>query len=110
MLKRLKSIEDKTYIQLKAIKNKDNQPGTKFIGYIIKEELSQEAKNILENLSNKEKIINYKKLYFKGGNNFEYEFADYRSLLEFFKAIYYRKNTIDEPERIQEVSDGVYGV
>ena len=48
LLKRLKHIEDKTDDQLKAIKNKDSQLGIKPIGYIAKEELSQEAKSILK--------------------------------------------------------------
>ena len=76
---------------------------------IVKEELSQEAKNILKKLSNQEKIINYKKLYLKVGNSTEYDFTDYNSLLEFFKAIYYRKITIEEAEAIQDEFDGVYG-
>ena len=70
--------------------NKDSQLGIKSIGYTIKEELSQEAKNMLEKLNNQEKLINYKKLYVKGGNNLDYDFSEYRSLEELFKAIYYR--------------------
>ena len=46
LLKRFKNIEDKTDRQL--IENKDNQLGIKSVGYIVKEELSQEAKNIIE--------------------------------------------------------------
>ena len=71
--------------------NKDNQLGIESIGYAIKEELSQEAENILEKLNNKEKLINYKKSYFKGGNNTDYDFSEYTSLKELFKAIFYRK-------------------
>ena len=55
------------------------------------------------------KVINYKKLYLKGGNNSEYELSDYRSLKEFFKAIYYTKITIEEAEAIQEEFDVVIG-
>ena len=105
LLKRLKNIEDKTDNQLKE--NKDNQLGIKSIGYTVKEELSQEAKNILEKLNNQEKLINYKKL--KGGNNSEYDFSDYRSFKEFFKAIYYTKVTIEESEAIQEEFDAGTG-
>ena len=61
LLKRLKNIEDKTDNQLKE--NKDDQLGINSIGYIVKGELSQEAKNILKKLNSQEKIINYKKLY-----------------------------------------------
>ena len=48
---------------------KSNQLGVKSIGYTVKEELSQEAKNMLEKLNNQEKLINYRKLNFRGGNN-----------------------------------------
>ena len=109
LLKRLKNIEDKTDNQLKAIKvNKNSQLGIKSIGYIVKE-LSQEAKNILKKLSNQEKTINYRKLCFKGGNNSEYDSTEYRPLLEFFNAIYYRNICIEEAEAIQETFNGVYG-
>ena len=57
LLKRLKNIEHKTDNQLKE--NKDNQLGIKSTGYTVKEELSQEAKNMLEKLNNQEKLINY---------------------------------------------------
>ena len=40
LLKRLKNIED----QAKTDNKEDNQLGVKFIGYTVKEELSQEAK------------------------------------------------------------------
>ena len=53
LLKRLKNIEGKTDNQLKE--NKGSQLGIKSIGYVVKEELSQEAKNILKKLSNQEK-------------------------------------------------------
>ena len=107
LLKRLKNIEDKTNNQLKEIK--DNQLGIKSIGYTVKEELSQEAKNMLKKLNNQEKLINYKKLYFKGGNNLDYDFSEYKSLKELFKAIYYRNIRIEKAERIQDEFNGVYG-
>ena len=53
LLKRLKNIEGKTDKQLEE--NKDSQLGAKSIGYTVKEELSQEAKNMLEKLNNQEK-------------------------------------------------------
>ena len=56
LLSRLKNIEDKTDRQLEE--NKDNQLGVKYIGYTAKEELSQEAKDMLEKLNNQEKLIN----------------------------------------------------
>ena len=101
LLKRLKNIEDKTDNQLKVTKDdKGSQLGIKSIGYVVKE-LSQEAKNILKKLSNQEKIISYRKLYFKGGNKSEYDFTEYMPLLEFFKAILYRKISIEEAKAIQ---------
>ena len=105
LLKRLKNIEDKTDKQLN--KNKDSQLGIKSIAYIIKEKLSQEAKNLLKKLNNQEKLINYQKLHLKGNNNAEYDFSNYRSLKDFFKAIYYTKITIEETEAIQEEFNAV---
>ena len=81
LLKRLKNIEDKTGDQLKAIKNKDSQLGIESIGHIVKGELSQEAKNFLKKLSKQEKIINYKKIYLKGGDNSEYDFTEFFTIL-----------------------------
>ena len=107
LLKRLKNIEDKTDNQLKE--NKDNQLGIKAIGCTIKEDLSEEAKNILEKLNNQEKLINYKKLYFKGSNNSRYDLSEYKSLKELFKAIYYRNIRIEKAEIMQDEFNGVYG-
>ena len=100
LLKRLKNIEDKIDKQLNE--KKDSQLGIKSIGYTIKEELSQEEKNMLEKLNNREKLINYRKLNFTGGNKVDYDFSEYRLLKELFKAIYYRNITIERAERIQE--------
>ena len=65
-MKRLKNIEDKGEEQLKMTENKEeNQLGIKSAADIIGEKLSLEAKNILAGLSNQEKLIKYKWLYFK---------------------------------------------
>ena len=61
----------------------------KSIGYTVKEELSQEAKNILEKLNNQEnliqeKLIDYRKSNFRRGNNVNYDFSNFRPL----RAIY----------------------
>ena len=53
-------------------------------------------------LNNQEKLISNKKLNFKGGNNRDYDFSDYSSLKELFMAIYFRKLSIEEAERIQD--------
>ena len=74
LLKRLKNIEYKTDKQLNE--NKDSQLDIKSIGYTIKEELSQEAKNMLEKLNNQEKLINYRKTNFTGGNKVDYDFVN----------------------------------
>ena len=44
-----------------------------------------------------------------GGNNVDYDFSEYRSLKELFKAIYYRNLTIEEAERVQEDFDALIG-
>ena len=106
-MKKRKNIEEKTDNQLNQ--NKDNRLAIKSIGYTVKEELSQEAKNMLEKLNNQEKLINYTKRYFKGENNVDYDFSEYRSLKELFKAMYYRNITIEKAERIQEEFDAIIG-
>ena len=44
---------------------------------------------MLEKLNNQEKLINYKKLDFTGGNKKDYDFTNFSSLRELFRAIYY---------------------
>ena len=97
LLKTLKNIKDKTDKQLKEYK--DNQLGVKSIGYTIKQKLIQEAKNMLEKLNNKEKIINCSKLNLKGGNNVDYDFSNFRPLRELFRVIYYGDVIIPGAER-----------
>ena len=97
-MKRLKNIEDQSKIDKE---DKDNQLGVKSIGYTIKEELSQEAKNMLNKLSNQEKLINYRKLYFKGDNNTDYDFSKFSPLRELFRAIYDGDTAIPGAERDQ---------
>ena len=85
------------------IKNKkDDQLGINSAADMIYEKLSPEAKNMLAKISNQEKLINYKKLDFRRDNSLEFYFSDYRSLKKLFKAIYYRKISIDDAEGIQE--------
>ena len=107
LLKRLKNIEDKTDKQLNE--NKGSQLGIKSINHTVKEELSQEAKNMLEKLNNQEKLINYRKLNFTGRNKVDYDFSEYRSLKDLFEAIYYRNVKIEKAERIQEEFDAITG-
>ena len=64
----------------------------------------------MEKLNNQEKLINFKKLSFKGGNNHDYDFSDYSPLKAFFRAICFRKLTIEEAERIQDEFNAALGV
>ena len=100
LLKRLKNIEDKADRQLEE--NKNNQLGIKSIGYAINEKLSQEAKSMFEKLNNKEELINYRKLKFTRGNKVDYDFTNFISLLELFKAIYHGTILIPGAEREQD--------
>ena len=103
LLKRLKNIEDKSGEQLKTTENKkDNQLGIKSAVDIIDEKLSLEAKNIFTKLTNQEKLIKYKWLYFKPSNANEFDFREYNSLKELFKANYYRNLKIEDTERKQD--------
>ena len=108
LLKRLKNIEDKTDKQ--SNENKDSQLGKKSIGYEIKGELSQEAENMLEKLNNQEKIINYKKLYFKGGNKVDYDFTNFIFLRELFRIIYYGEILIPGAKREQDEFDDMIDI
>ena len=69
--------------------NKDSQLDIKSIGCTVRQELSKEVKNMLEKLNNQEKLINYKKLDFTGGNIKDYDFTNFSSLRELFRRIYY---------------------
>ena len=103
LLKRLKNIEDK--INKRLVKKEDNQLGVKSIGHTVKQELSQEAKNMLEKLNNQEKLIDYRKLNYKGGNNVDYDFSSFRPLRELFRVIYYGEILIPATEREQDEID-----
>ena len=52
---------------------------------------------------------NYRKLNFTGANKTDYDFTEYRSLKELFKAIYYRNLTIEEADGKQEEFDATFG-
>ena len=65
---------------------------------------------MLAKISNQEKLINYKKLDFRRDSSLEFYFSDYRSLKELFKAIYYRKISIENAEGIQEEFKAILSV
>ena len=75
LLKRLKNIEDKTDKQVNE--NKDSQLDIKSIGNIIRQELLQEIKNMLEKLNDQETLTHYMKLGFTGGNKKDYDFTNF---------------------------------
>ena len=81
---------------------KDNQLDIKSVADIIDQKLSPEAKKILAKLDNQEKLIKYKWLYFKASNLNEFDFREYNSLKELFKATYYRNLKIEDAERKQD--------
>ena len=62
LLKRFKNIEDQSKM---TKENKDNQLNIKSIGYTVKEELSQEAMNILDKLANQENLLATENLILK---------------------------------------------
>ena len=62
LLKRLKNIEDRSKI---TEENKDSQLRIKSIGYTVRENLSKEAKYLLEKRKNQEKLITTQNLILK---------------------------------------------
>ena len=78
---------------------KDNQLDIKSAADITDEKLSPGAKNILTQLTNQERLIRYKWLYFKPSNVNEFDFRGYNSLKELFQAIYYINLKTEDAER-----------
>ena len=88
LLKRLKNIEDKNEQLLKTTKNK-----TENIKHVIdfaKEPLSPEAKALIDEIRTIQKDVNYRKLKIRGGNNYKYDFRDYKTFKELFRDLYYK--------------------
>ena len=54
---------------------------------------------MLKKLYNQEKLIDYRKLNFREGNNVDYDFSNFRPLREPFRAIYYGEILIPGTER-----------
>ena len=65
LLKRLKNIEDKNEEQLKAIKNKASE-NIKEVADFVKESLSLEAKQLIEEIRVRQKDVDYRKLKLRG--------------------------------------------
>ena len=63
---------------------------------------------MLKKLNNQGKLINYKKLGFRGGNNKDYDFTNFISLRELFRAIHYGDILIPRAYREQDDFDKRY--
>ena len=60
----------------------------KSISYSNRERMPLKAKNMLDKLVIAENSIDYRNLYFTGGNSFDYDFRSFKSVSELFKSIY----------------------
>ena len=49
-----------------------------------------------------QKNVDYRKLKFRGGNNTDYDFSDYKTFKELFRDLYYRQFTIDDAKSKQD--------
>ena len=97
ILKRLKDIEDKNKVKNK-VQNKDIKEVTDFVN----QPLSFEAKELINEIKNIQKNVDYRKLKIIGGDKKEYDFSDYRTFKELFRDLYCRTITIDEVESKQD--------
>ena len=101
LLKRLKNIEDTNKVN--KVKNKDIIEVTDFVD----EPSSFKAKELINEIKTIQKNFDYRKLKYRGGNNVDYDFSDYKTFKELFKDLYYKKTTIDyekrKPDEINEV-------
>ena len=93
LLKRLKNIEDKNKVKNK-VENKDIIEVTDFVD----QPLNSKAKELINEIKNIQKNVDYRKLKFRGGNNVDYDLSDYKTFKELFRDLYYRQFTIDDAE------------
>ena len=100
LLRRLKNIEDKNEQLLKRTKNKNKN--IKEVTDFVKEPLSPEAKNLMEQIKTMQKDVDYKKLKIIGGNKVTYDFSDYKTFKDLFRDLYFKKITIDDAEMKQD--------
>ena len=107
LFKRLKSIKDKDE-KLLEVKNKTEE-NIKEVTDFVDQPLSFEAKELIEEIKNIQKDLDYKKLKIRGGNNVDYNFSDYKTFKELFRELYYKTTTIDFLERKQHEITGVMG-
>ena len=79
----------------------EDPPNMKSISYSIRQRMSLKTKNMLDKLVIAENSIDYRSLYFIGGNNVDYDFRSFKSLSELFKWIYNGHILIPAAEREQ---------
>ena len=105
ILKRLRNIEDKSEKPLE-IKNKAKENIKKVIDF-VDQPLSFDAKELINEIKDIQKDVNYRKLQIRGGNNVDYHFSDYKTFKELFRNFYCKRITIYEAESKQEEFDVV---
>ena len=107
LLKSLKNIEDKNEKPLE-VKDKANE-NMKEVSDFIDQPLSLEAKELIKEIKDIQKNVDYRKLKIRGGNNIDYDFGDCKTFKELFRDFYYKQTTIDDIERKQDEITGVMG-
>ena len=101
VLKRLKKVEKK----VNKVKIKDIIEVTDFVD----QPLNSKAKELINEIKTIHKNVDYRKLKFRGGNNADYDFSDYKTFKELFRDLYCKKTTIDYVERKQDEITRVMG-
>ena len=104
VLKRFKNFEDKNKVENK-VKKKDIIEVTDFVD----QPLNSKPKELINEIKNIQKNVDYRKLKIRGGNNVDFAFNDYKTFKELFRDLYYKKITIDYVERKQDEITGVMG-
>ena len=102
VLKILKNIEDTNKVENK-IKNKDIIEVTDF----IYQPLNSKATELINEIKNIQKNVDYRKLKIRGGNNVDFDFSDYKTFKELFRNLYYKQTTIDYVKRKQDEITGL---
>ena len=100
----MKNKKDKTDNQL-AIQR--GPPNMKCVSYSIRERMRLKAKNMLDKLVIAEYSIDYRILYFIGGNNVDYDSRSFKSVRQIFKSIHNGHILIPAAEREQDESEDI---
>ena len=83
------------------LKIKNKTENIKEVTDFVKEPLSLEAKDLVEEIRIIQKDVDHRKLIIRGGNNFTYNFSYYKAFKELFRDLYYKKMTINDAEMKQ---------